>query len=205
MEKSAARRIVRDIERSIVHYGDTTLFIADQMRKEGTGYASAVAMEEVTLLEFSRNRGPQPKLIALYPPEGTFYSDNRFIVLNGSWVSAAQRQGAERFGDFLAEEVTPSWPRARDSGQRTWETAPVPPSQGERRRPRAARARAGPAQSRERSTASGGPGVRTVKPANVLLVVDTSGSMADENRLVQAKRASRPSSRRSAGRTAWAC
>ena len=27
----------RDIERSIVHYGDTTLFIADQMRKRGPG------------------------------------------------------------------------------------------------------------------------------------------------------------------------
>jgi Ca-activated chloride channel homolog len=48
---SAARRIVRDIERSIVHYGDTTLFIAEQMKKHGPGYASAVAMEEVTLLD----------------------------------------------------------------------------------------------------------------------------------------------------------
>ena len=47
---SKARAVVRDIERSIVHYGDTTLFIADQMRREGPGYASAVAMEEVTLL-----------------------------------------------------------------------------------------------------------------------------------------------------------
>ena len=25
------------------------------------------------LLEFNRNRGPQPKLVALYQPEGTFY------------------------------------------------------------------------------------------------------------------------------------
>src|SRR5215207_4540810 len=60
---SAARRVVRDIERSIVHYGDTTRFIADQMRLEGPGYASAVAMEEVTLLDFSRDRGPQPQLV----------------------------------------------------------------------------------------------------------------------------------------------
>jgi len=40
-----ARKEVRDIERSIVHYGDTTLFISDQLKKEGPGYASAVAME----------------------------------------------------------------------------------------------------------------------------------------------------------------
>ena len=34
-----ARKQVRDIERSIVHYGDTTLFIADQLKQEGPGYA----------------------------------------------------------------------------------------------------------------------------------------------------------------------
>src|SRR5215211_3241082 len=38
---AGARKQVRDIERSIVHYGDTTLFIADQMRRKGPGYASA--------------------------------------------------------------------------------------------------------------------------------------------------------------------
>ena len=54
---AAARKRVRDIERSIVHYGDTTLFIAEQLKKEGPGYASAVAMEEVTLLDFNRTRG----------------------------------------------------------------------------------------------------------------------------------------------------
>jgi Ca-activated chloride channel homolog len=188
VEKSAARRIVRDIERSIVHYGDTTLFIADQMRKEGPGYASAVAMEEVTLLEFNRNRGAQPKLIALYPPEGTFYSDNPFIVLNGPWVSAAQRQGAERFGDFLTEEVTPELAARSGFRPADLETEPVPPVSKENG--------VDPAQPER---VLGLPESRTLdrirrawredrKPANVLLVVDTSGSMADENRLVQAKK-----------------
>ena len=44
----------RQLERSIVHYGDTTLFIADQLRKCGLGYASAVAMEETTVIDFNR-------------------------------------------------------------------------------------------------------------------------------------------------------
>src|SRR3954452_3923656 len=41
-----ARATVKSIERSIVHYGDITDFIAAQMREHGLGYASAVAMEE---------------------------------------------------------------------------------------------------------------------------------------------------------------
>ena len=38
---SAARRRVKDIERSIVHYGDTTLFIADHCRPRPTRRASS--------------------------------------------------------------------------------------------------------------------------------------------------------------------
>jgi Ca-activated chloride channel family protein len=184
---SRARRVVRDIERSIVHYGDTTLFIADQLRKEGPGYASAVAMEEVTLLDFNRNRGSQPRLVALYPPEGTFYSDNPFILLDAPWVSAADRDGARAFGEFLAEEITPEL--AAQSGFRPpdLDEEPVPPVSRENG--------VDPAQP-ERVLGLPSPRVmdrirkawrEDRKPANVLLVVDTSGSMNDENRLARAK------------------
>jgi Ca-activated chloride channel family protein len=187
VESSRARAIVRDIERSIVHYGDTTLFIADQMRKEGPGYASAVAMEEVTLLDFNRNRGPQPKLVALYPPEGTFYSDNPFIVLGGEWVRPAQREAAQRFQEYLAEEITPELAARSGFRPADLETEPVAPVSKENG--------VDPAQPKR---VLGLPEPRTLdrirrawredrKPANVLLVVDTSGSMADENRLVRAK------------------
>jgi Ca-activated chloride channel homolog len=187
VRSSKARRIVRDIERSIVHYGDTTLFIADQMRANGPGYASAVAMEEVTLLDFNKRRGSQPKLVALYPPEGTFYSDNPFIVLNAPWVTSAQREAAQRFGEFLAERISPevaarSGFRPADLDQEP--VAPVTKENG-----------VDPAQPQR---VLGLPEPRVLdrikqtwredrKPANVLLVVDTSGSMNDENRLVRAK------------------
>jgi Ca-activated chloride channel homolog len=184
---SAARRIVRDIERSIVHYGDTTLFIADQMRQNGPGYASAVAMEEVTLLDFNKNRGTQPRLVALYPPEGTFYSDNPFIVLDAPWVSRAERAAATRFQEFLTERIDPE--RAARFGFRPADldqepVAPVSKENG-----------VDPAQP-ERVLGLPEPRVLDLirrswredrKPANVLLVVDTSGSMNDEDRLERAK------------------
>jgi Ca-activated chloride channel homolog len=187
IEGSAARAVVRDIERSIVHYGDTTLFIADQMRREGPGYASAVAMEEVTLLEFNRNRGPQPRLIALYPPEGTFYSDNPFIVLEGAWVNSAERQAAREFQRFLAEEITPELAARYGFRPADLEDEPVAPVSKENG--------VDPAQP-ERVLGLPEPRVldrvrrawrEDRKPARVLLVVDTSGSMNDENRLVRAK------------------
>ncbi|HYI17889.1 MAG TPA: substrate-binding domain-containing protein, partial [Solirubrobacteraceae bacterium] len=53
-----ARPEVRRLERSIVHYGDTTIFISEQMQKQGLGYASAAAMEETTLIDFNRKVEP---------------------------------------------------------------------------------------------------------------------------------------------------
>ena len=184
---SKARGYVRDIERSIVHYGDTTLFIADQMRRKGPGYASAVAMEEVTLLDFNRSRGGQPPLVALYPPEGTFYSDNPYITLDAPWVKPEQRQGAEVFQRWLADQVTPE--RAGAEGFR-------PASLKDKPAGRVTKANgADPAQP-ERVLGLPEPRVlnsikktwrRDRKPANVELVLDVSGSMSQEDRLERAK------------------
>ena len=184
---SKARKIVRDIERSIVHYGDTTLFIADQMRAEGLGYASAVAMEEVTLLDFNRNRRGQPRLIALYPREGTFYSDNPFIVLDAPWVSPQQADGARLLQEFLAERLTPAVAAQggfRPSDLKQKPVAPIVAANG--------------VDPKQPTRVLGLPEPRVLaaakaawredrKPANILLVLDTSGSMGDEDRLERAK------------------
>lgn len=188
VEKAKVRKEIRDIERSIVHYGDTTLFFAEQMKRFGPAYASAVAMEEVTLLDFNRDRGGQPKLIALYPPEGTFDSDNPFIVLDAPWVTAEQKQGAAAFQTFLAERITPEV--AAKAGFRPGdpEATPIPPITKEN----------GADPSLPKRTLSL-PEPRVLariksawredrKPANIQLVFDTSGSMGEEGKLEQAKR-----------------
>jgi Ca-activated chloride channel homolog len=182
-----ARAQVKDIERSIVHYGDTTLFISEQLRKGGLGYASAVAMEEATLVDFNLRRGDREKLIAIYPAEGTFYSDNPFITLNTPWATDAQKKGAASFGAYLAKNIdaaTAARNGFRPSDLRAKPPAPLTDDNG-----------VDPAQPKR---VLGVPQPRVLaavkkawredrKPANVLLVVDTSGSMNDEGRLESAK------------------
>jgi Ca-activated chloride channel homolog len=182
-----ARKRVRDIERSIVHYGDTTLFIEDQLKKDGPGYASAVAMEETTLLDFNRTRGSRDKLVAIYPDEGTFDSDSPFFTLKAPWVSAAQSDGAKAFQRYLAKQITPQLAAKygfRPSNPQTAPVAPIDAANG-----------ADPKQP-QRTLALPEPRVlaaikkawrRDRKPANILLVLDTSGSMNEEGRLDRAK------------------
>jgi len=184
---AAARAEVKDIERSIVHYGDTTLFIADQMRKSGPGYASAVAMEEATLVDFNQNRNGQPKLVAIYPAEGTFLSDNPYLVLNAPWSNAAQKAGAAAFGKHLADNIDAS--TAAKYGFRAADRKVKPEE------PLTAANGVDPSQP---TRVLGLPEPRVLdalkkawredrKPANVLLVLDTSGSMSQDNRLQNAK------------------
>ena len=182
-----ARATVKDIERSIVHYGDTTLFIADQLRKNGPGYASAVAMEEATLVDFNQHRGSQPRLVAIYPEEGTFFSDNPYITLNAPWVTADQKAGAASFGEYLADNIDGS--KAAKYGFRSADLKAKPEP------PLTAANGVDPDQPKR---VLGLPEPRVLaalkktwrldrKPANVLLVLDTSGSMTQEHRLESAK------------------
>jgi Ca-activated chloride channel family protein len=125
--------------------------------------------------------------VALYPPEGTFYSDNPLIVLDAPWVRPEQRRGAKVFQRWLAGEVTPE--RAGAEGFR-------PPKLKDKPAGRVTKANgADPAQP-ERVLGLPEPRVldsikktwrQDRKPANVELVLDVSGSMSQENRLARAQ------------------
>jgi Ca-activated chloride channel family protein len=178
---------VKDLERSVVHYGDSTLFIEDQLCKGGLAYASAVAMEETTVIDFNRRRCSNTKLVSLYPQEGSFFSDSPYIVLNADWVTPADRQAAAAFQKFLAGEVDadlagrygfrPGDPEGKPAGF-------VTAANG-----------ADPAEPRRELSLPEPPVLNRVlttwrrdrKPARVMLVLDNSGSMQDEDKLVHAK------------------
>ncbi|HET6547070.1 MAG TPA: VWA domain-containing protein [Solirubrobacter sp.] len=184
-----ARPRVRRLEHSIVHYGETTLFIADEMRKGGLGYASAAAMEETTLIDFNRKAGDGERLVPVYPEEGTFFSDNPLITLRGDWVSPEEAQAAKVFAAFVARTVTPAL--AGRYGFR-----PADPNQ----RPAGLVSRANGIDPRQPQHVLSQPEPDVLariksawhadrKPANVMLVFDNSSSMGGEGKLSQAKAA----------------
>ncbi len=107
-----------DIESSVVHYGDITMtFLNNWFRADRRGtaltYASAVAVEEKSLIDYNKGnpdgvlsqgeepRPPRTPLVAIYPTEGTLYSDNPFFILDAPWVTPEQRDAAERFQEYV--------------------------------------------------------------------------------------------------------
>jgi Ca-activated chloride channel homolog len=109
---------VRGVEAATVHYGDTTLTFLDNMLREdlrgrSLTYASAVAVEEVSVIAYNRgdpadtgeaSTPPNVPLVAIYPEEGTLYSDNPAFILDAPWVDDIARQAAEQFTTFVVED-----------------------------------------------------------------------------------------------------
>jgi Ca-activated chloride channel family protein len=102
VQSAQSQQFIRSLGKSIKHYGYNTLIFSDNMKKFGMSYISAFPMEEITLIEFNKNNPPATPLVAIYPKEGTFWHDDPFIVLASA--SDSQRQAADQFYNFLLTE-----------------------------------------------------------------------------------------------------
>ncbi|MBN1261724.1 MAG: VWA domain-containing protein [Anaerolineae bacterium] len=96
------------VESSIIHYGESTGFFANRMFDLGPSYLSAAVMYEnlVAAQETKRLSGEASQLpvVAIYPKEGTFWSNHPYIILNAPWVTDEQREAAEMFEAFLLDK-----------------------------------------------------------------------------------------------------
>jgi Ca-activated chloride channel homolog len=186
--RPGVRDQVRRVQQSIVHYGDTGSFFVDQIKERGPGYVSAVAMEEVSLLEYNstKPKGAVP-LVPIYPSEGTFYFDNPLITLHAPWVTRRQARAAEVFVGWVTRQVTPTL--AARFGYRPGDPhlRPAPPVD-----------RAHLVDPMQPRIVLGLPEPKVLarikrawhadrKPANVEVVVDVSGSMQNESKLALAQ------------------
>jgi Ca-activated chloride channel family protein len=108
LENPELKTFMTDVESSIIHYGESTGFFAHRMFERGPSYLSAAVMYEnlVAAQEAKRlrNESNQPPVVAIYPEEGTAWSNHPYIILNAPWVTDEQREAAEIFEDFLLAE-----------------------------------------------------------------------------------------------------
>lgn len=170
VRRSDVRAAVRTIERSVVHYGRTAEALTDQMDRYGKAYAHAVYVQETTVREFNEQRKQATPLVGIEPADGTFVADYPLIVLDAPWVSADARAAARAFRRWLLPKITAK--NAAASGFRV--RRPTGLAELELPEPEVLAA-IRDAWHEDR------------KPANIVLVVDTSSSMGQAGRLDAAK------------------
>ena len=119
LDNPAVGQFAAGVESAVVHYGDTTLtFLNNWYRADQRGnpfqYVSAVAVEEKSVIDYNLGnpdgileageeaRPPRQPLVAIYPKEGTLYSDHPLYVLDADWVSSDEKAAAALFLDYIS-------------------------------------------------------------------------------------------------------
>jgi Ca-activated chloride channel homolog len=193
LDSARTRTFVAGVEQAVVRYGDNTAsFLSDWQRADDAGqalsYMSAVVTEENTVPAYNEGNptanpalagahpAPRVPLVSVYPKEGTFVANHPYAVLSQPWVDQPKRDAAAAFLAYLLSPPV----------QQTWQKYHF----------RDARGHAGPAEgpdtgvlpAQPASTLAVPPPVITDavldrwaqlrKTANVISLIDVSGSMA---------------------------
>jgi Ca-activated chloride channel homolog len=187
---------VRQIESMIRHYSRRTTEFKEYIA-QGPDYLDFVALEENDLIYINQGLTeyqPPERLVALYPNEGTFYHEHPFGIVQldeaqGGWTTAEQRDAARVFTDYvLTVEVQQ---QIMENGFRPANNAvalgyPFVPENG--------------------VTVEGPTTILDVpapdviaaiqrswsfvkKQADIMIVIDVSGSMLQDNKIVEAQEA----------------
>ncbi len=180
---------VHGIEGSIVHYGASTGFFGKKMFQQGPGYLSAAVLYENMVVEANSGKYSLPfPVVAVYPKEGTFWSDHPVGVVDAAWVTPEQKAAARRYIRFLLAPEQQR--RALAFGFRPGLVdvalgAPIDKAHG-----------VDPAEPKTTLEVPRAEVIRGVgrlwekskKHSRVVLVMDTSGSMNDGGRIENARK-----------------
>ncbi|MBI3960194.1 MAG: VWA domain-containing protein [Chloroflexi bacterium] len=187
---------VRDAEATVRFYGEGEDVIVQRLEQEGRSFLDAFVAQEQTVIAWNQRHNANERLIALYPKEGTLWTDHPLALLElgapgETAVTDNQRRTFRAFADFLLNSESQQAFLA--AGYRPADVgidlsgpgspfAGTDPSTGSGQRAVDA---SQPKTTLQIPSAAVVEVVQNVwwytkRPTNVYLVVDTSGSMAGE-------------------------
>jgi Ca-activated chloride channel family protein len=108
LQSADLKDFMTGVESSVIHYGTSTGFFGDRMFERGPSYLSAAVLYEnlIVAQETKRINGQSSQIpvVAIYPKEGTFWSNHPYVIVNAPWVSAQQKEAAQIFETFLLDK-----------------------------------------------------------------------------------------------------
>jgi Ca-activated chloride channel family protein len=182
-------QFVQGIEDSVVHYGSSTGFFGRKLFESGPEYLSAAVLYESMVVEANHPGNTMPfPVVAIYPKEGTFWSDHPVGIVNREWVTPDRKAAAQVYINYLLAQ--PQQQKALTYGFRPGSTdvpvgVPIDLTHG-----------VDPAQPKTTLEVPTPEVIDAIqqqwgnqekKAADIVLVMDTSGSMQEDNKLNNAK------------------
>jgi Ca-activated chloride channel family protein len=182
---------VHKIESLIRHYSSRTTEFKEYIA-QGPQFLDFVALEENDLIFINEGKTqykPPEKLVALYPKEGTFWHEHPFGIVNADWVTQEQKDAAAVFTQYVlapAQQESIMAEGFRPVNQNVKLGFPFVAENGVTPE--------GPKNVLDVPSPDVIIGIQqswavVKKQADITLVIDTSGSMNDEDKIGQAKTA----------------
>ncbi|HRF97857.1 MAG TPA: substrate-binding domain-containing protein, partial [Aggregatilineales bacterium] len=182
---------VRNIEQLIRHYSRRTTEFKEYIA-QGPDYLDFVALEENDLLFINMGlteTRPPEQLVALYPKEGTFWHEHPFGIVNASWVTSEQAEAARIFTEYVLTPAVQERVMAQGFRPANPDVPLAYPFVAENGIDINQPATVLDVPAPEVVSAIQQSWAFVKKQADIWLVIDVSGSMANENKLEQAKTA----------------
>lgn len=183
VENEAAIEYVKEIEATVNRYGgESEDRVIVRNLAAGGQQLDAFITQEQKVIFFNQN-SPSTRLVAVYPEEGTFWMDHPLLLLDGDWVTDGQRRVFREFARFVAAPEQQQI--VLEQGYRPAEVALTLDDPASLIRPEL---NVNPDEPRALLQVPS-PGtieaireawLLTKRPANIVLVIDVSGSMEGE-------------------------
>jgi Ca-activated chloride channel family protein len=169
---------LHDIQQTVTHYGHSSLFVQQEFLRGGPTYLSAALCSESQVIQFYQQRASLAfPIVAIYPKEGTLWSEHPIGIVERDWVTPVHREAALLYIEYLLAK--PQQERALQYGFRPTNvqvplSTPIDIAHG--------------VNPKEPKVTLETPSVELMmatlqlwhqqkKSANIVLVLDTSGSM----------------------------
>ncbi len=179
------------LERSIVHYGESSSWMTEKLCTKGPAYLSAVTLYESSVVSANdKFKAQMPfKLVAIYPKEGTFWENHPSGVVQADWVTPEHKQAAEKFLAFMSTKDQQA--KAPKYGYRPTDpsvplASPIDEAHGVN--PKQTNANALEVPSQDIFSRAQELWHKVKKHSTVYMLLDTSGSMQEKGKMAAAKK-----------------
>lgn len=93
---------VAAIQSRVTRYGTSTNALAKSMASNGAFWASVGSVYESSVIMANGNLNPGQKKFAAVYPAATFSSNMRLVTANGPWINDQEKEAAKVISDYLA-------------------------------------------------------------------------------------------------------
>jgi Ca-activated chloride channel family protein len=102
VQAQATLDYVAALEKTVRYYGEgDEPAIIERALREGPSFLDAFVVQEQMVVYFNTQRQSQPRLVAIYPEEGTLWQDHPLALLETGELTPLHRQVFAAFRDFL--------------------------------------------------------------------------------------------------------